>query len=70
MAGRGQIARKFIVVGGQYLLTVKVGDQRLKVKVDPVLGQQVHREAWVECPFEWVTVFGPDGYRLEATLSF
>jgi ABC-type sugar transport system ATPase subunit len=65
----GQVARKIIVVGGQWLLTVKIGDRRLKVKVDPLLGQQIHDEAWVECPFEWTTVFGPDGHRLEATLS-
>jgi len=65
----GQIVRKFVVVGGQYLLTIKVGERFLKVKVDPVLGQQVQDEVWVECPVDWITVFGPNGHRIEATLS-
>lgn len=69
MSVRGRIARKFVVVGGQYLVSVSLGEQLLKVKVDPVLGQQVQDEVWVECPLEWITVFGPDGHRLDATLS-
>ncbi|MBW2057194.1 MAG: ABC transporter ATP-binding protein [Deltaproteobacteria bacterium] len=66
---RGRISRKFIVVGGQYLLSIEFGERLLKVKVDPVLGRQVQDEVWVECPLEWVTVFGPDGHRLGAALS-
>lgn len=69
MSVRGKIARKFIAVGGQYLLSIRVGERLLKVKVDPVLGQKIQDEVWFECPFEWITVFGPDGHRLEATLS-
>jgi len=65
----GQVVRKFIVVGGQYLLTIKIGERRLKVKVDPELGRRIQAEVWVKCPFEWIMVFGPDGRRLEATLS-
>ncbi len=69
MSVRGQIVRKFVVVGGQYLLTIKVGDCLLKVKVDPMLGQQIQDEVWIECPLDWITVFRPDGHRFEATLS-
>lgn len=68
-AVRGQVVRKFIVVGGQYLLTVKVGEHVLKIKVDPVLGRQVQDEVWFECPFDWTTVFEPNGRRIEAKLS-
>jgi ABC-type sugar transport system ATPase subunit len=68
-AVRGQVVRKFIVVGGQYLLTIKVGDELLKVKVDPELGGQIGPEVWLECPLEWTTVFEPNGQRIEATIS-
>jgi ABC-type sugar transport system ATPase subunit len=66
---RGKVSRKFIVVGGQYLLSIRMEEKLLKVKVDPVLGQKVGDEVWFECPFEWITVFGRDGHRLEAELS-
>ena len=65
----GQVVRKFIVVGGQYLLTVKVSEHVLKVKVEPGLGAQIQDEAWLECPLDWTMVFGPNGQRIEAKLS-
>jgi hypothetical protein len=39
------------------------------VKVGPELGRQIENEVWVECPLDWITLFGPDGRRLKATLS-
>ena len=69
LAIRGVVLRKFIIVGGQYLVSIKLGDKILKVKVGPVLGQQIRKEVWVECPLEWITLFGPDGHRIESTLS-
>jgi ABC-type sugar transport system ATPase subunit len=69
MSVHGQVARKFIVVGGQYLLTIRVAERLLRVKVDSGLGYQIQDEVWITCPFEWITVFGPHGHRLEATLS-
>ena len=65
----GNVQRKFIVVGGHYLVSVALGDKIIKVKVDPILGQQIDNEVWLECPLEWITVFGPDGRRLKAELS-
>ena len=65
----GRIARKAIVVGGQYLLVIQLGERLLKAKVDPVLGHQLQDDVWVECPIEWIALFGADGHRLEATLS-
>ena len=65
----GKVRRKFIVVGGYYLVSVELGGNIIKVKVDPTLGRRIENEVWVQCPLEWLTVFGPDGRRLEATLS-
>ena len=65
----GQLLRKFIVVGGQYLLTVKVGEYVVKVKAAPTLDARVHDALWFECPLDWTMVFGPDGQRIDANLS-
>jgi ABC-type sugar transport system ATPase subunit len=65
----GAVLRKSIVVGGQYLLTIEIGDKRLKAKVPSSVGQQVGSEAWVECPLENIILFDPNGHRLDATLS-
>jgi hypothetical protein len=65
----GRIVRKAIVVGGQYLLVIQLGERLLKAKVDPVLGHQLQDDVWVECPLEWIALFGADGHRLEASLS-
>jgi ABC-type sugar transport system ATPase subunit len=65
----GRIRNKFIVVGGHYLVSVALGDRIIKVKVDPQLGRQIEDEVWLECPLDWITLFGPDGRRLMATLS-
>lgn len=69
LAVAGNVRRKFIVVGGHYLVSVILGDKIIKVKVDPVLGRQIENEVWVECPLDWITLFGPDGRRLKAELS-
>ena len=69
LAVGGSVRRKFIVVGGQYLISVELGDRIIKVKVDPVLGRQIKNEVWVECPLDWIALFGLDGRRLKATLS-
>ncbi|MEE4606263.1 MAG: ABC transporter ATP-binding protein [Desulfobacteraceae bacterium] len=69
LAVAGNVRRKFIAVGGHYLVSVELGDKIIKVKVDPVLGRQIENEVWVECPLDWITLFGPDGRRLKAELS-
>lgn len=65
----GDVLRKSIIVGGQYLLTLQVGNRRLKAKVPADIGQQISTTAWVCCPLNQITVFGPDGHRLDTTLS-
>ncbi len=69
LAVRGKILHKFIVVGGQYLVSIAVGDRTLKVKVDPEAGRLIKEDIWVEVPLNWIALFGPDGRRLEAALS-
>jgi ABC-type sugar transport system ATPase subunit len=69
LAVAGNVRRKFIVVGGHYLVSVALGDKIIKVKVDPVLGRQIENEVWVECPLDRITLFGPDGRRLKAEAS-
>jgi ABC-type sugar transport system ATPase subunit len=65
----GEVVRKSVVVGGQYLLVVKVGEQNFKVKVRPELGPQIQKDVWIELPLGDITVFGTEGQRLEARLS-
>ena len=69
LAVGGTVRRKFIVVGGHYLVSVELGGKIIKIKADPVLGRQLENEVWVEVPLDWITLFGPDGRRLKATLS-
>jgi ABC-type sugar transport system ATPase subunit len=65
----GRVEQRSIVVGGQYLLTLKIQGQRLKAKVDPSVGQRAQGDVWVECPLDWVTVFDANGHRIEGKLS-
>lgn len=66
---KGSVVRKSIVVGGQYLLAIKIGEKLLKAKVAPQVGQQTRNEVWVECPLDDMIVFGSEGHRLDAVLS-
>ncbi|MBZ0290164.1 MAG: ABC transporter ATP-binding protein, partial [Anaerolineae bacterium] len=68
-AVRGSVLRKSIVVGGQYLLAIRVGDKVLKAKAAPELGKQLQTDVWVECPLDRIILFGPEGHRLNAVLS-
>ena len=61
----GELQRKSIVVGGQYLLAIKLGEATLKAKVEPEIGAGLSDGLWVECPLNWVMVFDTAGQRLE-----
>ncbi len=67
-AVRGQLTRKSIVVGGQYLLFIQIEGKMLKAKVPTSVGQAVAQEVWVECPLERVTLFGEQGTKIETEL--
>ena len=67
-AVKAQVTHRAIVIGGQHLLTLQVGGQKLKAKVSPsnvTAGQEV----WVHVPHESVTLFSGGGQRLEASLA-
>lgn len=63
------IIRTAIVVGGQHLVTIQVGDIILKAKVssteDLAVGSTVH----LECPPEHIKLFADNGERLDASLD-
>jgi len=61
----GALERKSIVVGGQYLLAIKLGEATLKAKVEPEVGIGLTDGLWVECPLNWIMVFDTAGQRLE-----
>ncbi len=65
----GELIRKSVVVGGQYLLAIKIGDQAFKAKVRPDVGPRVEKRVWVELPLQDIIVFGEQGHRLDAKLS-
>ena len=69
LAVSGKVRRKIIGVGGHYLVSIELDDKIIKIKVKPTLGRQIKNEVWIECPLEWITLFGPDGHRLNATLT-
>ncbi|MFN8442317.1 MAG: ABC transporter ATP-binding protein [Caldilineaceae bacterium] len=62
-AVQATVQSKAIVVGGQYLITLKVGDQTIKAKVSPTVGRLVGKMAWVELPLDRVRLFGKDGHK-------
>lgn len=65
----GKILRKSIVVGGQYLLTIKAGEHTFKAKVDPEEGQSLKEEVWFELPLKDISIFGENGHRLDVKFS-
>lgn len=58
-----RITNRAIVVGGQYLTTLQVGDVTLKAKVSPETGRSLGEQAWVHLPLERITLFGIDGHK-------
>ncbi len=66
---QGQIVRRSIVVGGQYLLAIKIGERLVKAKVSPDRDYQANDTVWITCQLEHVAVFDADGHRLAATLT-
>jgi ABC-type sugar transport system ATPase subunit len=68
-AVEAMLVRSALVVGGQRLLTLHIGDTTLKAKV---ADQHLYREGdriYVECPTEHVILFDRDGHRLGAVAA-
>ena len=51
LAVRGNVLRKFIVVGGYYLVSVELADKIIKVKVDPVLAAKSRMKSGWSAPW-------------------
>lgn len=64
------VVQRAIVIGGQYLLTLKVGEHTFKAKVPPSMDVQIGQTVWVQCPLERVSLFGTDGHKLEASFDY
>ena len=69
-----KLLRKSITVGRQYLLTLHVDtlDARgFKAKVEPALGDDltVGDAVWVSLPLDRITLFDPEGHRVEASIA-
>ena len=64
-AVKARVTHRAIVIGGQHLLTLHIGGQRLKAKTPP-LEVSAGQEVWVQIPRDSVTLFGGDGRRLGA----
>jgi ABC-type sugar transport system ATPase subunit len=65
----GQILRRSIVIGGQFLLQLKVGDRQFKAKVPSELGKSLGEKVWVALPPDKLSLFGSDGHQPDATLT-
>ncbi len=64
----GQVQNRAIVTGGQYLVTVAVGDQIIKAKVPSAVGRALQSDVWVKLPLDRVTLFGADGHQPDVVL--
>ncbi|HJS83839.1 MAG TPA: ABC transporter ATP-binding protein [Acetobacteraceae bacterium] len=61
-----RLLRRAITIGGQYLLTLAVGQARLKAKVAPDQGAALPTDLAVECPLEHVMLFRDNARLAEA----
>lgn len=64
-----RIASRAIVVGGQYLVTLRVGPFSLKAKVAPEIGHTLAEEVWAQLPLDRITLFGTDGHKPNIALQ-
>jgi ABC-type sugar transport system ATPase subunit len=69
-AVRGEVLRASLVIGGQHLVTLKVGDTLLKAKTTRNDAPQPGDSVWVTCPLEDVKLFAPSGERIDMKESF
>ena len=66
----GQLLRKSVAVGGEYLLQIQLDSKVIKAKVSPEVGRVVSDTVWLECPIDAVTLFSEDGNKIETELIF
>jgi ABC-type sugar transport system ATPase subunit len=66
---RGIVIRSSIVIGGQYLLTIQVGQSILKAKVPHDQFVEDGKEIHLECPIKHVRLFSKAGEYLDVHLT-
>jgi ABC-type sugar transport system ATPase subunit len=64
-----EVLRTAIVVGGQHLVTVRIGEVTLKVKVPHEQHVEAGMTVHLDCPPENTILFAENGDRLEASLA-
>jgi ABC-type sugar transport system ATPase subunit len=68
MAVQGKVMDRVISIGGQYMLTVRVAGELIKVKVEHNLGLSLSEDVWLELPLDRVMLFDAHGQRIHAGL--
>ncbi|MCB0185119.1 MAG: ABC transporter ATP-binding protein, partial [Caldilineaceae bacterium] len=63
-----QVVDRAIVIGGQTLLQLKVGELTCKAKLPAGQGNGLGNEVWVEFPLDRVRLFGADGHHPDVAL--
>lgn len=67
---KASVTGKAIVTGGQYLVSLKVGNIAFKSKTDGATGRALGDETWVELPLEHIRLFGKDGHSPDTGLKY
>lgn len=67
---QGEVIRSSMVVGGQHLLTVQVGNEIFKVKVPHEYRFEREATVYVECPLQHIALFDADGARIDTELAY
>jgi ABC-type sugar transport system ATPase subunit len=65
----GQVLRSALVIGGQYLVSVKIGAVVVKAKIARETPFEAGAIIPVNCPLPDVKLFSPSGERLDVTLT-
>lgn len=70
---QAQVLNKSIIVGGQYLLSLQIGDEtngiRCKAKTTSQIGRKLSDSVWAEFPIDQIRLFGEDGHQPDASLA-
>ena len=62
---QAKLRQKWIVVGGQYLLTAQIGQETFRVKVPPEVGEDIHETFYCTVQDERFIFYDSEGMRFE-----
>ena len=66
---KGTIVKKTIVIGGQYLLKVEIGDAVCGVKCSDSIGFGLEKNVYIKLPANKISFFTLKGERMDCKLS-